>query len=90
MYKVKFLFELKDGSVITNDKIYDEEYMNAAETDDEYKERLGLIVCFEKIPMLQDYQEWVNKLWCFHLQFMKFNGKSINQQLEDVRTMIID
>ncbi|MCR3759200.1 hypothetical protein KYB31_09380 [Clostridium felsineum] len=62
--KIQFLFITKENETITNSKIYDED--EELENDD----ICGCVVDFkDEIPMLSDYQYYVNEIWCGCLQF---------------------
>lgn len=62
--KVKFKFILKNGKIVTNDRMFNEEI------DSEMEEDCGCIVEFDNKPTQDDIKEIINLLWCQYLQWM--------------------
>lgn len=76
--KVKFKFILRNGEVVTNDRIFDEEI------DDEMEEDCGCIVEFDKKPTVEEYNDTINLLWCQYLQW------GYNELLDKIETEFVD
>lgn len=77
--KIKFSFHTEKYGTVTNDK----PFINREDmAEDEYG---GCIVDFETVPMVQDYQNIVNELWCRQLQWDYPNTK-----MESITTELVD
>lgn len=77
--KIKFSFNTKNYGTITNDKPF------ADRVDMSDNEFGGCVVDFKSVPMIQDYNNAVNGLWCKQLQWDYPNAEitSITTELVD-------
>lgn len=77
--KIKFLFHTENYGTITNDNPF---IRKDDMTDEEFG---GCVVEFEKTPMIQDYNNAANKIWCTQLQWDYPNTKvkSVSTELFD-------
>lgn len=68
MFRIKVTFHTENYGVITNNKPFIENF-------DKDEDAGGCIINFDKIPMLQDYNSLINKIWCEQLQWSYPNVK---------------